>query len=64
MEALHTDKSPSVFDSLSAPMLGHNLRIVCFHLNLRGSHLRNIDQGMMSVSDKVLVLINPVIEKT
>ena len=43
VESLDREKCPSVIDSVSAPMLGINLRIVAFHLGMRCSHLRNIN---------------------
>ena len=62
VESLDRDKCPSVIDSVSAPMLGINLRIVAFHLSLRCSHLRNLNKETYSVNDKVLLMLNPVIE--
>ena len=44
-------------------MLGHNQRIVSLSMRLRNSHLRNVSKNMMTVSDKTLTLINPVVEK-
>ena len=62
VDSLHRDNCPSVIDSVSAPMLGINLRIVAFHLGLRCSHLRNLNKDTYSVNDKVLLMLNPVIE--
>ena len=46
-------------DCISAPMLGHNIRVIAFHLSLRSSHLRNIRGDMHSAADKIVVMINP-----
>ena len=54
---------PKVIDSLSAPMVGHKLRIVTLGMEIRNSHMRNVSSNMMTVGDKFLTMINPVIEK-
>ena len=51
---------PSVVDMVSAPLLGHNLRIIALHLGLRVSHLRQFDADSI-VGHKLLVMLNPVI---
>ena len=61
MEALDRSKCPSVIDMISAPMLGHNLRIIALHLSLRASHLRNFEDQSYDISQKIIVMINPII---
>jgi len=44
IDTLKRDKCPQVVDMISAPMLGHNMRIIALHLQLRGSHLRGFNE--------------------
>ena len=52
---------PSVIETISAPLLGHNLRIIGMQMGLRSSHLRGFSVGS-PVGNKVLIMINPVIQ--
>ena len=48
---------PLVLDSLSAPMLGEQKRIVMLSMKLRNSHFREVPN--MSYDEKIAVMINP-----
>ncbi len=56
---MNSQNVPRVMDSLSAPMLGINQRIVVFNLLMRTSHLRNFDRPNYSMADQFLVMLNP-----
>ena len=43
-------------------MIGHNIKAVAFQMRQRGSHMRNINNKMGSIADKIILMINPVIE--
>ena len=62
MQGLDRSNCPSVLESLSAPMIGHNIKAVAFHMGQRSSHLRNVNNKMGTVSDKIILMVNPVIE--
>ena len=44
IETLKRDKCPQIVDMISAPMLGHNMRIIALHLQLRASHMRGFEE--------------------
>ena len=60
LEVLKSDSNPSVFDSISAPMIGENDKIMMFDLKFRTSHLRNTGKEQkFSLNEKVMIMINP-----
>ena len=53
---------PKLVDSLSAPMVGENLRIVMLSMKLRNSHLRNLPKSAnFSFEEKLVCMLNPII---
>ena len=62
VDSLDRDLCPAVIDSVSAPMLGINMRIAAFHLRLRCSHLRNFNRDTYCINDETLLMLNPEIE--
>ena len=47
---------------ISAPMLGHNQRIISLHMGLRASHMRNQEDDMYTISNKIITMVNPTFE--
>jgi peptide deformylase len=62
IEALKKSNCCDLIDSISAPMIGHNLRIICLLMKQRTSHLRNINDDNNPISEKTVTFINPVFE--
>jgi peptide deformylase len=62
INAIKQSNCTDLVDSVCAPMIGHNLRIICLLMKQRSSHLRNINDEYFSVSEKTITMINPVFE--
>ena len=64
IDTLKRDKCPQIVDMISAPMLGHNLRIIALHMQLRASHMRGLDEdSSQNLTERVIVMVNPQVEK-
>ena len=62
VDSLDRDICPSEIDSVSAPMLGINLRIAAFHLSLSCSLMKNLTRDdAYSCNNNILLMFNPVV---
>ena len=62
IQGLDRNNCPSVLESLSAPIIGHNIKAVALHMDQRSSHMRNVNNEMGTIGDKIILMINPVVE--